>query len=1077
MTSRWWCVRAAVVVLALTNPVVPQGQGATVVSHVNPRPRLLFAPGEYARFFAETTGVRRDVFERLTAEIDSWGTRRWNERDLQLESQALAARVLLDRGDSRGQRYLTYARGSLRQHFLSQQAFSRFSDSHDLVTEGSRFVQAMALAHDWLYPFWSADERAAIEQWLATELTNWVDTNRIRRASASPFRNDAARGVSALILGGLTLYDVPEQSGVARRALVYAQPYYDAINAAHAYAGLGGGMAEGTFYGNFTAFAQTLTAEALYTAAGVQDAYTRSPFYLARLRYAIHASWPGYLTNQYGYNVHQLAPVFGDARRGPTGSALYHRATVLLLGKRFPETAAAREAYWAVNRAETSRPYTREWSLYDVLFWSPDVPPAAPSALSYREPSLGQVFARSDWSDDATWMSFNAGPHLDTHQHYDAGNLTIFRRVDLAVDSGSLDGFGSRHWFNYYARTVAHNTITITDPNERWEGIWGGVPDNLAVNDGGQRTAAPLTPAPTLDNYLEHRVAYDQGRIERYDEGVWGVYIRANLTNAYQNAAYQSTKPDGTRNRPKVSHVGREVVYLRGEGRRDAFVVFDRIVATDASFKKAVMWHAREPFESKDRGARVDEGETRYGQASQYDFESLVHFTQGSRDGRARLFITSIAVDPITVRAIGRRVPVANADHVTFDVEHHHRHVKDYYVEDPRGLVNTSANTGATGRPEWPPFNPPEEQWLWTDDLVGGWGQTRLQIEPAGARQADRFLTVLVPGDEGANAPTVMPARAAVGEVTGAVVRQGSRNDVVVFSADPNGGELTRGAVDVNLEGRAGDLTIATLTPGAVYSVRMGGGSGRVQRIAIAATSGGGTTADAAGIVRMRLDTVPGVGRTGGISTGGSGGGSFSGGGGGLGSAGDDGLFGLEGSAAGAGGTGHNANPGASHPGLVRVAPDTPSALAAWDARVTKMLRTGELRLRESTADPVVTGRTEQRLTQLYKGVPVFGGDVTRTLDGKQTVAIFGALYTDIGLNPVPTLTTADASAIVSEMSDAASGQLRTPELMVLPTEGGEYVLTYRARVPAANDVEMTFVDANTGEVVLKFSDIARPAR
>ena len=34
-------------------------------------------------------------------------------------------------------------------------------------------------------------------------------------------------------------------------------------------------------------------------------------------------------------------------------------------------------------------------------------------------------------------MSFNAGPHLDTHQHYDAGNLTIFRGVDLAVDSGS----------------------------------------------------------------------------------------------------------------------------------------------------------------------------------------------------------------------------------------------------------------------------------------------------------------------------------------------------------------------------------------------------------------------------------------------------------------------------------------------------------------------------------------------------------------------------------------------------------------------------------------------------------------
>ena len=311
------------------------------------------------------------------------------------------------------------------------------------------------------------------------------------------------RGVSGLVLAGLTLYDVPAQAGVAQRALAYAQPYEDAIIAAHAYAGRGGGMAEGTFYGNFTAFAQTLTAEALYTGRRRTGCLHTVPLLRSAPALCDARQLAGLPDQSVGYNVHQLAPVFGDARRGPTGSALYHRATVLLLGKRFPNTPAAREAYWAVNRAETSKPYTREWSLYDVLFWSPDVQPAPPSALSYREPSLGQVFARSSWSDDATWMSFNAGPHLDTHQHYDAGNLTIFRRVDLAIDSGSLDGFGSRHWFNYYARTVAHNSITITDPNERWKGIWGGVPDNLAVNDGGQRTASPLTPAPTLHEYLE----------------------------------------------------------------------------------------------------------------------------------------------------------------------------------------------------------------------------------------------------------------------------------------------------------------------------------------------------------------------------------------------------------------------------------------------------------------------------------------------------------------------------------------------------------------------------------------------
>ena len=54
------------------------------------------------------------------------------------------------------------------------------------------------------------------------------------------------------------------------------------------------------------------------------------------------------------------------------------------------------------------------------------------------------------------------------------------------------------------------------------------------------------------------------------------------------------------------------------------------------------------------------------------------------------------------------------------------------------------------------------------------------------------------------------------------------------------------------------------------------------------------------------------------------------------------------------------------------------------------MLRRGELRVREVTPDAAVKGRTQQRLTQLYKGVPVFGGDVTRSLEGGRTVGDSG---------------------------------------------------------------------------------------
>ncbi|HEX2310955.1 MAG TPA: hypothetical protein VHH91_09575, partial [Vicinamibacterales bacterium] len=64
MTLRQWCVGAAVTVLALTSAGRPLGQSATLVTHVNPRPRLLFAPGEYPRFVGETAGVRRDAFGR-----------------------------------------------------------------------------------------------------------------------------------------------------------------------------------------------------------------------------------------------------------------------------------------------------------------------------------------------------------------------------------------------------------------------------------------------------------------------------------------------------------------------------------------------------------------------------------------------------------------------------------------------------------------------------------------------------------------------------------------------------------------------------------------------------------------------------------------------------------------------------------------------------------------------------------------------------------------------------------------------------------------------------------------------------
>jgi hypothetical protein len=1068
MTARGWgFFVAALAAAALLTARAQPAAGTPLVNRVNPRPRLLFAPGEFARFSQETETVRREAFERLVGQIDSRGTRPWNERDLQLESQAIVARVLLDRGDPSGDTYLGYARGSAR-FFLNTHTFRRWDDSHQIVTEGGRWIEAMALAHDWLHTRWSDEERGAIAQWLAEEIEDWTSRNRLVRASASPFRNDAARGTAALILAGLTLYDEPGHRGDAQRALAYAQPYYEAILSAHAYAGIGGGMTEGTFYGSFTAWGQALATEALFTAAGDEDAYTRSPFFQARLRYATHAGWPGYITNQFSHNVHALAPVFGDGRRGPTGASLYHRATVLLLGKRFPQSAAAREAYWAVNRRETSRTYIAEWSLYDLLFWSPAVTPSAPRALGYREPSLGQVFSRSDWSDGATWMSFNAGPHLDTHQHYDAGNLTIFRQVDLLVDSGSFDDFGTSHWYNYYARTVAHNTITVTDPSERWADIWGGVPVNQTDNDGGQRTAAPFTPAPTLDEYLANRQAYDQARITRYSESAWGTYVRADLTNAYQNPAFQSTRPNGSKNGVKVTEVRRDVVFARRSAdRRDTFVVFDRVVAADAGFRKAVLWHSREPFTAGQPGATIDAGETRYTGRASYDFASDVRFRQGRRDGHARLFVTMLAIDPINVRQIGRRISTAVPDHTIFGIPHYHRHVKDFYVEDPRGIVNTNRNLGAFGRTEWPPFAPPETQWLFTDDLAGGWGQTRLQVEPAGARALDRFLTVLVPADAGETTPPVVEeGRAADDSAAAAIVRDGGSTTIVVFASGQSGDDLTGTVLDLPERPSSGELIVTSLIPGRKYLVGLSA-NGPGARLGIAQLPAGQAEADQSGVIRLSINAAS---LQGGAVAGMAAGSQRTLAGASPMQPGPTGTGVQEGTAApGASAT------GAQHPGLVTINATEGAARDDWAGRIARMLASGSLRVRETSADTMMPGRTHQRLSQMYKGVPVFGGEVTRQMEGKQTLSVFGTLYDDIRIDPVPKLTTSEAAAVFQKLAGASLGPSRTPELIVLPTDDGGYRLTYRARIATPGDVMMYFIDANTGETVLSFSDLKRP--
>jgi hypothetical protein len=131
----------------------------------------------------------------------------------------------------------------------------------------------------------------------------------------------------------------------------------------------------------------------------------------------------------------------------------------------------ALEARWLM--AHALPPLRREQAWIGLLAERPGAPERSPreGATSLHLAGQGLTFARSDWSPNASWVSFQAGPWLaEDHQDADQGHFELFRGGDgLIVDGGDSEG----------SATINHNTLLVDDggrhltypPNQ---GVWGG---------------------------------------------------------------------------------------------------------------------------------------------------------------------------------------------------------------------------------------------------------------------------------------------------------------------------------------------------------------------------------------------------------------------------------------------------------------------------------------------------------------------------------------------------------------------------------------------------------------------------
>jgi|GEM_PF-5378267 len=216
---------------------------------------------------------------------------------------------------------------------------------------------------------------------------------------------------------------------------------------------------------------------------------------------------------------------------------------------------------------------------------------------------MGLVIARSGWGWDTkdgrasdTWVSFRCGDYYGDHCHYDQNRFEIYYKGPLAIESGRYDDdwdhygdepFKKSQFFNYYQRTIAHNTILVYDPDEEF-----AMP---IVNDGGQRQML------IKDGNRNVPEDYDQGTFPS-DDGVGTCDWAANpgRWETGDVVAYEATKDfmyvrgDATAaySAEKVKSFVRQLFFLQS----DLVVVFDRVVSAKPEFKKTwVLQSVNEP--------------------------------------------------------------------------------------------------------------------------------------------------------------------------------------------------------------------------------------------------------------------------------------------------------------------------------------------------------------------------------------------------------------------------------------------------------------------------------------------------
>jgi hypothetical protein len=344
------------------------------------------------------------------------------------------------------------------------------------------------------------------------------------------------------------------------------------------------------------------------------------------------------------------------------GMMYFEMQNMALLAKAFSngyfKTFLDRHYRWDAGQFSTDiwiGKYTSPLTYY-LLFYDPEIDGKDLEELPMSKKFGNTIIIRSGFDADDTMITFRSGAHWGCHGQQDHGAFTIFKHQPLAIDSGWYDSWstGLDHNWNYWKRTVAHNLFTVKKPDE----VWIQWPANATLgNDGGQRHVYCTYSPPWIyeghgshypmsgEDYRFEIDSFLMGELEAYETNESYVYIKSDITNAYNNAY-----ADLGNNQPKkLNQANRELVYLAP----DYLVVFDRVNAVDANYEKRWLLHSGSYYDK--RGMPVLNGSSTIVQGSETAgiVESMDSDTITVTMGDGRLFAQTLLPKERKIRRIG----------------------------------------------------------------------------------------------------------------------------------------------------------------------------------------------------------------------------------------------------------------------------------------------------------------------------------------------------------------------------------------------------------------------------------------